>query len=146
MTVPTPPIVPVTGLRRLMYKTFGWSSLGLGAVGVVVPGIPTTPFLILSSYFFVRSSPKAHAWLLQSRLFGQIMRDWETYKGVTRSLKYTAVGLMGVGLVITSIAELPAAVVATIIALELIGATIVLNLPEVDHSPSTKVLAAPVAM
>jgi uncharacterized protein len=140
------PIVHATGVRRLMYKMFGWSFLGLGAVGVVVPGVPTTPFVILSSYFFVRSSPQVHDWLLKSRLFGQVLHDWEDYHGVSRAVKYTAVGLMCLGLVLTTLlASLPWYVLAAIVALEFVGLTYVLRLPIVEHPTLSSPLPAPAA-
>lgn len=64
---------PVTGLRRALYVALGLFFVVLGLVGVVTPGLPTTPFLLLAAFFFVRSSPRLHAWLLRSRLFGGLI-------------------------------------------------------------------------
>jgi uncharacterized membrane protein YbaN (DUF454 family) len=128
----------VTGRWRKAYKILGWSSVGMAGVGAALPGIPTVPFVVLASYFFVRSSPEAHAWLLRSRWFGTILRDWEERRGVRRGVKYTALGLMGAGLVVTSVIGLPLAVIAAIAALELVGAVIVLRLPVIDEpAPSS---------
>jgi uncharacterized membrane protein YbaN (DUF454 family) len=129
---PGRPAVYVTGRRARLYKALGWSSVGMAVVGAIMPGIPTAPFVILASYFFIRSSPAAHAWLWRSRWFGPILRDWEERRGVKRSVKYTAVGLMAAGVAVTLLLGLPAPVVATILALELVGLVIVLRLPEVE--------------
>src|SRR5205807_865967 len=123
------PVVHATGLRHGVYKALGWSSVGLAAVGAVLPGLPTVPFLVLASYFFIRSSPTAREWLLRSRWFGPMLREWEEHHAVQRSVKYGAVGLMGGGLVVTWLAGLPAAAVATILALEAVGLVVVLRLP-----------------
>jgi uncharacterized membrane protein YbaN (DUF454 family) len=125
----------VTGPTRSLYHVLGWSSVGLAVVGAVTPGIPTAPFVIVAGYFFIRSSPRAHDWLLRSRWFGSFLRDWEEHRGVKRSVKYTAVGLMGAGLVFTWLLNPPPAVLASILALEAIGLVVVLRLPVVESSP-----------
>lgn len=73
-----------------------WASVGilmviLGVVGLFLPVVPTTPFLLLASACFVRSSPRLHAWLLDSRLFGPFLRDWEKHRGVRPHVKIVAV-------------------------------------------------------
>ncbi len=78
-------------MRTVLYQVGGWTSLGLGVVGAFVPGLPTTPFVLLSSWLFYRSSPRAHAWLRGSRLFGGMIRDWEARRGVRRRVKVRAV-------------------------------------------------------
>jgi uncharacterized membrane protein YbaN (DUF454 family) len=139
-TFPAP--VPVTGWRRTLYKGLGWASLGLGAVGAVVPGLPTAPFVLLGSYFFVRSSPELHAWLLKSKWFGGMLRNWETYHGVSRGVKVTAVTMMAVSLGATVILfDLPAAVIAGLVTLELVGLTYVLRLPIVAEPQVEPALA-----
>jgi uncharacterized membrane protein YbaN (DUF454 family) len=133
---PTPANGYVTGPTQSLYKVLGWSSVGLAVVGAVTPGIPTAPFVLVAGYFFIRSSPAAHEWLLRSRWFGPFLRDWEERRGVKRSVKYAAVGLMGAGLVFTWLVGLPPAVLASILALEAVGLVIVLRLPVVDEPPS----------
>ncbi len=63
-------------LRRYLLMAFGVLCLSLGAVGVVVPGLPTTIFVILAAWAFVRSCPVLHRWLLENRLFGPRLRAW----------------------------------------------------------------------
>jgi uncharacterized membrane protein YbaN (DUF454 family) len=132
-----PPVEPAdqpTGMYRRLYQALGWSSVGIGGVGAVTPGLPTVPFLILAGYFFVRSSPQAHDWLLRSSWFGPSLRDWEEHHGVRRSVKYTAVGVMGAGLAVTWLLGLPAAVIAAILALEVVGLVTILRIPEIEPS------------
>ena len=122
----------VTGFRRRLYRIFGWASLGMAVVGAVTPGIPAVPFVLLGSYFFIRSSPKTHAWLLRSRYFGGILRDWEERRGVSQSVKLTALALIGIGVVFTVLTNLPLELVAAILAMEAIGMIIVLRLRVVE--------------
>lgn len=63
-------------LRRYLLVAFGVLCLSLGAVGVVVPGLPTTVFVILAAWAFVRSCPVLHRWMLENRLFGPRLRAW----------------------------------------------------------------------
>ena len=72
---------------RILFFAAGSLSLGLGALGVVVPVLPTTPFLILAAYCFARSSERAHAWLLNNRVFGPPLRDYLEGRGVSWRIK-----------------------------------------------------------
>jgi uncharacterized membrane protein YbaN (DUF454 family) len=117
---------------RSLYQALGWSSVGMGVVGAITPGIPTAPFALLAGYFFIRSSPAAHQWLLRSKWFGQFVREWEEHHGVRRSVKYAAVGLMAGGLTITLLLDLPPAVTTSILVLEVIGLVVVIRLPVVE--------------
>ncbi len=130
---PEPPVVIVTGLRGRIYKMCGWASIGLAVVGVIVPGIPAVPFVVLAGYFFMRSSPEAHAWLLRSRWFGAVLREWEEQHAVRKSVRNMALGLMGAGLIITLLLGLPPALVITIVALEIVGLGVVLSLPVLEE-------------
>jgi uncharacterized membrane protein YbaN (DUF454 family) len=122
----------LTGTAQVVYKALGWSSVGMAVVGAVTPGIPTTPFVVLAGYFFVRSSPEAHQWLRQSRWFGPLLRDWEEQRGVRRSVRNAAAGLIAGSMVLTALIGLPVELVATIISLQLIGLAIVLRLRVIE--------------
>jgi uncharacterized membrane protein YbaN (DUF454 family) len=67
----------------------------LAAVGVFIPGLPTTQFLLLTSYFLVRSSPRLNARLQRSRFFGTILMDWHVHGGIRRDVKEKAVSIDG---------------------------------------------------
>jgi uncharacterized membrane protein YbaN (DUF454 family) len=129
-------VVYVTGTGRVVYTALGWTSVGMAVVGAIMPGIPTTPFVILGGYFFVRSSPQAHEWLRQSRGFGPMLRDWEEYRGVRRGVRNAALALIGGGMVVTTLLPFSAALKVTIVALQAVGVAIVLNLRVVDPVPS----------
>jgi uncharacterized membrane protein YbaN (DUF454 family) len=138
---PAAPFVYKTGTGRVLYKTLGWSSVGMAVVGVLTPGIPGAPFAILAGYFFARSSPEAHQWLRQSRWFGAMVRDWEAYRGVRRGTRNAALALIGGGMVVTTLLGLPAPLTATILALEVVGLAIVLHLRVVEPPAATPVAA-----
>ena len=78
-------------LLRALFITLGWLCVISGMIGVVLPGWPTTPFIILATYFFARSSPRFYNWVMNHRVFGPLIRDWRDGKGMTARTKTVAV-------------------------------------------------------
>lgn len=99
---------------KYLYITLGLIAVGLGALGVVVPGLPTTPFLLLASWLFYRSSPRLQQWLLQSWL-GAYIRNYQRRGGMTATQKAGAVGIMITMVLISTFCFIPAGSVARII-------------------------------
>jgi uncharacterized membrane protein YbaN (DUF454 family) len=79
---------------RAFWLVVAAASLGLGATGVVVPVLPTTPFLLVAAYAAARSSTRLHAWLLGHRVFGPAIVDWQAHRAVSRHAKLVASGTM----------------------------------------------------
>lgn len=116
--------------KRTAYFSAGSLSLALGIAGLFLPLLPTTPFLLLSSYCYVRSSPTAHYWLIHHPWFGPSIRDWEERHAVRRSVKVLAVLMVGAVVTATWIYRretLPIPVAVTVLAT--IGLTVVWWLP-----------------
>ena len=80
-------------LRRTLW-VIGALSLVLGGIGVIIPGLPTTPFVLIAAACFVRASPRAHAWLLRNKTFGPLLREWEQHHSIPRRVKRFALGMM----------------------------------------------------
>jgi ABC-2 type transport system ATP-binding protein len=131
MSEPQPPDrQPVGGVRRVVYIGLGLGFVGLAVVGVVLPLLPTTPFLLLASYFFVRSSPRLNEWLLRSRVFGPFLRDWHQHRGVRRGVKVTAVTVIPLVILISAyFGRLSVPLVVLLVLLGLIGLMVVCRLP-----------------
>lgn len=72
----------------------GFTCVGLGVLGVFLPVLPTTPFMLLAAACFARSSPRFHAWLLNHRLFGPLIREWQEHRSIPKRTKYYAIGMM----------------------------------------------------
>ena len=64
-------------MKRTLYKPLGFLFLGVAILGILMPVLPGTPFLILSAWFFARSSEKWHRRLLRNGVFGPLIRNWE---------------------------------------------------------------------
>ena len=86
---------------RKLWAVLGLVFVGLGLIGAVVPGMPTTIFMILALYCFKRGSKKFEDWLLNHRVFGPTLRDWERYKGMRRHTKIVAVSMLWVFLLVS---------------------------------------------
>ena len=74
-------------MKKIILITVGWCCVGMAFIGVFVPGIPTTIFLIVALWAFARSSKKFHSWLLNHKRFGPILQNWESHKVVPRNAK-----------------------------------------------------------
>jgi uncharacterized membrane protein YbaN (DUF454 family) len=111
--------------------------VGLGGLGAILPVLPTTPFLLLASACFLRSSPALNRWLLRSRLFGPFLRDWQEHHGVRLHVKLTAVTVL-VAVVALGIffGDLPWFLLILLIVLALTGLIVVLRLPVVTNNAS----------
>jgi uncharacterized membrane protein YbaN (DUF454 family) len=77
-------------LKQQFYKPLGFLFLGLAILGVPLPVLPTTPFLLLAAWFFARSSDRWHQWLLANELFGPIIKNWEENRCIPRGTKVVA--------------------------------------------------------
>jgi uncharacterized membrane protein YbaN (DUF454 family) len=72
----------------------GWVCVVLGFIGVFIPGMPTTTFLLVAAWCFYRSSERAHTWLLENRLLGPYVRDFLSGKGMPLRSKVIAISAM----------------------------------------------------
>ncbi|QDU18233.1 YbaN family protein [Urbifossiella limnaea] len=85
---------PATGLRRGLFLAAGVGCVGLAYLGALLPGLPTTPWVLLASWCFARSSPRLQAWLRRSPVFGALLRDWDEHRGIRRRGKRVAAVLI----------------------------------------------------
>ena len=97
--VPMPPSsptqTPVPSRFRWAWWLLAYASLGLGLVGIVVPGLPTVPFVLLAAFAAARGSHRLHRRLQAHAQFGPMIRDWDVYGAVSRRAKVLAVAMMG---------------------------------------------------
>jgi uncharacterized membrane protein YbaN (DUF454 family) len=83
-----------SALVRILIYIGGALALALGVIGIFLPGLPTTPFVLLAAACFMRASPRAHAWLLAHRVFGPPLQEWEIHRSVPRRVKGIALLMM----------------------------------------------------
>ena len=87
---------------RAFYIVLGCIAVVLGTIGIFVPGLPTTPFVLLASWCFYRSSPRLQAWLLQSFL-GKYIREYRDKGGLTLRKRISIILLMAAMVAISTI-------------------------------------------
>ena len=138
------PIQVASGLARLLYLALGGAALVMTVVGVIVPGIPTVPFLLLSSYGFARSSPRINHWLRETRFLGPILTEWEHHGGLSRRSKRKLIGLTVV-IVVIAIILAPLSPVGLILILIMASLSTygVYRLPSSPEAPATAEPAQP---
>ena len=86
---------------RHLYRILGYLAVALGAIGAVLPIMPTVPFLLLAVYFFARSSPALEQKILDHPHWGPQVKDWRERRAISRSSKTIAIGAMATGSVFT---------------------------------------------
>jgi uncharacterized membrane protein YbaN (DUF454 family) len=127
------PTLLTTGPKRVLYLFLGGSSFALIFVGLAIPGIPTVPFVMASSYYLARSSARLHDMLARSRTFGTIVAEWTTHHGLSRMSKAKLAGLTAiiVGVSFLLVPLTPLVLVVTF-SLSSAGLYSLLRLPGVD--------------
>ncbi len=98
--------------HRLFWLTIGLASLAAAGVGVLLPLIPTTPFVILAAFCFMKSSQRLHDWLVNHRVFGPMIVDWREYGAISRPAKRIAIASMGAVFVLSVVLQSPMWVLA----------------------------------
>ncbi|MDL2228074.1 YbaN family protein [Odoribacter sp. OttesenSCG-928-L07] len=88
---------------KILFIIFGCISLALGVLGIFLPILPTTPFLLLSSFLFLKSSDRLYNWLLNHKYFGKYIRDFQIHKAIPLSVKITSVSLLWITISISAI-------------------------------------------
>ncbi|WP_130834258.1 DUF454 family protein [[Erwinia] mediterraneensis] len=81
-------------MQRIILLTIGWLAIVLGTLGILLPLLPTTPFMLLAAWCFARSSPRFHHWLLWCSPFGRYIRHWQQYRAVPPGTKGRAILLV----------------------------------------------------
>lgn len=122
---------------RWLWLSAGLTCVGIGGIGIVVPGLPSTIFFILAAGAFTRSSPRLEAWVLDLPGVGQAVRDYREGRGMPRRAKVAAVAsiiLFGGGAALFAFST-PAPRV-TVLTLCVVGIVVVLRQPTKDAAPT----------
>ncbi|HUT17250.1 MAG TPA: YbaN family protein [Acidobacteriota bacterium] len=90
-------------LVRALWLIAGTICLVLGAIGIVLPVLPTTPFLLAAAACYYKSSPRMHKWLLNNRWFGEYIRNYKEGKGLTLKTKITALTMLWITIGVSTV-------------------------------------------
>lgn len=84
-------------MKKYIYLTLGHFFLVLALVGAALPLLPTTPFLLLTAYFYSKGSQRFYSWLINHRVFGQAILDWREHGVIRAKIKVISVASITVG-------------------------------------------------
>ena len=80
--------------KKVLFITLGTFFVGIAIVGIIIPILPTTPFLLLSAALYARSSKRFYDWLLSNRLFGKYIKNYREGRGIPVYLKIIVITLL----------------------------------------------------
>lgn len=79
---------------RILFVVFGWFFVALGIIGILLPLVPTTPFLLLAAFCFSKGSERIHNWILNHRFLGPPIKDWQQFGVIRKRAKLMATFLI----------------------------------------------------
>lgn len=94
-------------LKRVIWFLAGTTCLALGSVGMVLPILPTTPFLLVAAACYCKSSERAYRWLLENKWFGEYIRNYKEGKGIPKRTKIVTLSLLWVTISFSIVFALP---------------------------------------
>ena len=98
-------------IPRLAWLAIGFISLALGGLGVLLPLLPTTPFVLVAAVAFAKSSNRLHRWLLDHNMFGPLIENWRRDGAISRSAKIVSILSMVAILVVSVLLAMPTHVI-----------------------------------
>ena len=119
---------------RFIWLLVGLTAVAIGAVGVVLPLVPTTPFLLVAAFAFARSSERMNSWLREHQVFGPLINNWHRDGSIDRNTKRTAIIVIVATPVITWLLDVPPWVVACQIVVLSAAAIFILTRPSPAES------------
>ena len=98
-------------IPRLAWLTIGFFSLALGGAGVLLPLLPTTPFVLVAAFAFAKSSNRLHRWLIEHNVFGPLIENWRRNGAISRPTKIVSVLSMVAILIVSLLLSVPTHVI-----------------------------------
>jgi len=102
---------------RYLWIVAGTVSLAIGVIGVAIPLLPTTPFLLLAAACYMRGSKRMHRWLMNNRVLGQYIRNYAEGRGVSVRFKIFTIALLWITILFTAFIILSEPIIQTILVL-----------------------------
>ena len=109
---------------KVLLISVGVFLIGLGFIGIFIPVLPTTPFVLLSAALFARSSDRFYRWLIENRFFGQYIKDYREGKGVPLRVKMGAILLLWITIALSIIFGIDTMWIRILLILIAVGVTV----------------------
>jgi uncharacterized membrane protein YbaN (DUF454 family) len=94
-------------VKKLVWNTAGFISLGLAYVGVITPGMPYSIFVVFAAYCFSKGSERMHKWIYNHKLFGPFLTNWGEKRVFPQKMKYFMLAMMSSSLIIMWLTAVP---------------------------------------
>ena len=117
-------MINAVNIKQSLFVTLGTFFLGIGIIGIFIPVLPTTPFLLLASFFYVRSSKRLYNWLLTNKILGSYIRSYISGKGIPNKVKLFTISLLWTVIIITVVFAVEELVLRIILVLVAIGVSL----------------------
>ena len=120
-------------ISRIIWFMLGFTVMCIGLVGIVVPGLPTTPLMILAAACFAKSSQKFYDWIINNKMFGHHVKNYREGKGIPKKSKPIILGTMWIFVLFAVLIAIPDSAPAvskiTTLVLAVIGTIFILRIP-----------------
>jgi uncharacterized membrane protein YbaN (DUF454 family) len=90
-------------IKKMLLLVSGTVFVGIGFIGIIIPVLPTTPFLLLAALCYIRGSEKMYFWLISNKIFGSFIKNYYEGKGITVLAKIATIILLWVSIIISVI-------------------------------------------
>jgi uncharacterized protein len=120
---------------QLIYLLLAYGCVGFGAAGVVVPLLPTTPFLLVAAWAATRSSPKLRWWLYRHPRYGVSIRAWQRHRAIPVAAKSTACALLAFSWLTLWLLGIDLRLLAALTVFFLLVATFIITRPSLPDEP-----------
>ena len=127
-------------LSRFFWFTIGFFVMSIGLIGIVVPGLPTTPLMILAAACFAKSSQRFYDWIINNRMFGHHVKNYREGKGIPKKSKPIILGTLWTFVLFAVLIAIPDSAppiskIATLV-LAVIGTIFILRIPNLSQDDS----------
>jgi len=127
-------------LSRILWFTAGFIVMTIGLIGIIVPGLPTTPLMILAAACFAKSSQRFYDWIINNKLFGQHVKNYREGNGIPKKSKPIILVTMWTFVLFAVLIAIPDSAppvskIATLV-LAVIGTTFILRIPNLSQDDS----------
>lgn len=119
----------MTPVKRIGLIVVGFACLALGGLGIVVPLLPTTPFVLVAAFAFANSSDRLHQWLLDHNVFGPLIYNWRRHRAISPTAKAMSVVSMVAVLVISWFLDVAMPIIAVQVLVMGCAAAFILTRP-----------------
>jgi uncharacterized membrane protein YbaN (DUF454 family) len=94
-------------MKKFLWTTLGFLSLGMAYIGVITPGLPYSIFVVFAAYCFSKGSERMHRWIYNHPLFGPFLTNWGEKRVFPTKMKFFMLGMMSLSLILMTIGTVP---------------------------------------